>query len=47
MLNFVLRSKVEGQGVNLTFDTHVAYFFIKLIANTKLKFTDNNSSQKK
>ena len=33
---------VEGQGVTLTFDTHEASF-TQLIANTKFKFTGNNS----
>ena len=42
-------AKVEGQGVILTSDTHVASFtqYIKLIANTKLKFTGNKSFKKK
>ena len=38
-------AKFEGQGVTLTYVTHVASF-THLLAYTKLKFTGNNSFQK-
>ena len=44
--NIKVCAKVEGQEVTLTSDTHVALFLIYLIANTKFKFTGNNSLKK-
>ena len=39
-------AKIKGQGVTLTFATHVALFTHLAVANTKLKFTGNNNFQK-